>query len=226
MTTIRLGTEQVEVPTLSALVGPERLRPANLSMNAAADIALVDRYLAALADLAPRAPSAATQEVISGTRLLAAAAAVQNWRNDRTGAVSAFQRVEHIAYANAADDGVVAPGSATWRALFTYGELALRLEGLRDRPRNPADYIHTGGFKEREFVEQATSRFRADTVVGPRFNTTSVPGMLDLLRRISRDARVIDVRWIAYMLATAMWKTAIRVDVPATPPATRPRRVM
>lgn len=185
---------------------------------------MVDGCFGHLARL--RSADAARQSGDDTTRkLLAVAEAVRNYKTDRNTAITAFQRVEDIRNDAERADGVILPDGLTWETLFTYGELARELEAARDRKVQPVDYIHTGGFREQDFLAEATRRFRADPIAGSRFNARSVSAMMNLLGRIGRDPRIIDIRWAAYMLATAMWETNHTVRVPATPPARGTRRV-
>ena len=221
---INFGRAARPVPLLSGPVGPEMLRPRYPRLNSAADLALVDGcfdHLARLrkADAAPPPASADTRN------LLAIAEAVQNYATDRNGAIKGFQAVEDVRDQAERTDGVILPDGLTWQTLFTYGELARELEGRRDRKEGPVDYIYTGGFREQDFLAQATRRFQADQLVGSRFNARSVPAMMDVLRRIGHDPRIIDIRWMAYMLATVMWETNHMVRVPVAPPAHGTRRV-
>jgi hypothetical protein len=171
---------------------------------------LVDACFKVLADLEPDSASSASDD----RRLLAVARAVKPYRTDRAGAISAFQRIEDIRDDAERRSGIILPDGLTWETLFTYGELARDLESVRDRPVNPADYIHIGFFDQRVFQDEAARRFAASRVDGGRYNGGSVPAMLDLLGRCARDPRIIDVRWIAYILATAMWETTHRTTVP------------
>ena len=221
---IRMGRTARPVPLLSAPVGPEKLRARYPRINAPADLVLVDGCFDHLARL--RNADAARQAGDDTTRkLLAVAEAVRNYKADRNGAITAFQRVEDTRNDAERADGVILPDGLTWETLFTYGELARELEDARDSKVGPVNYIHTGGFREQDFLVEATRRFGADHAVGPMFNARSVPGMMDLLRRIGSDPRVMDVRWAAYMLATAMWETNHTVRVPARPPAHGTRKV-
>ena len=201
---VMIGGTNRTIPLLSAAVG----RPP--SRNTPADTLLVDAAFAAIVGLSPTPAAGAAPP----PNLLALAQAVRGYQADRATAISAFQRLEDIRDAEN-QDGVIAPDSLTWETLFTYGELARELATARDRPVNPADYIHTGGFDTAIFEAEATRRFgaRADPDEG-RYNNASIAGMQDLLGRLSRDPRVIDIRWIAYLLATAMWESYRPIDVP------------
>lgn len=197
---------------LSGPVGPENLRPRYPMMNAPADVALVDACLKALAELRPVQNGSAANAT---DELLAVALAVENYRIDRAGAIAAFQRVEDIRDAAERAAGVILPDGLTWETLLTYGELARDLDTVRDQQVHPADYIHIGFFDEQVFQAEAARRFAASPRVdGGRYNAGSVPPMLDLLGRCARDPRIIDIRWIAYILATAMWETNHEVVIP------------
>ena len=204
---IRIGGTARTVPLLSGPVGPETLRRRYAMMNAPVDLALVDGCFQALADLQLTAGAVPAN-------LLAVRQAVLNYRSDRGGAIVAFQRVEDIRDDAERADGVILADGLTWETLFTYAELARDLELVRGRRVNPVDYVHLGFFDEAVFQTEAARRFTASRVDGGRYNAGSVPAMLDLLRRCARDPRVIDIRWIAYMLATAMWETSHSVPVP------------
>ena len=213
--TIKLGTAQVIVPPLQGAVGPEQVRPQYPRLNDPADLALVDDYLKAIADLRSATASNLPPGTVTGTQLLAVAQAVANWRTDRNGAIAAFQRIENVGTTVERRDNVLTPNGPSWEAIVTYGELAKQLEVERNKPNGGADYIHYGGFRRQDFVNETTTRFRADPVAASRFTQISIPNMLDLLDRMSRDPLIIDIRWMAYMLATAMWETSVTVTVPA-----------
>lgn len=190
----RIGGSNRAIPALTGAVGHPP------SLNAPADTALVDAAFANIVALRP----AATGEAAN---LLAVVEAVRGYAADRAAAITAFQQLEDIRDA-AGQVGVIAPASLTWETLFAYGELACELNELRGAKVKPADYVHTGGFDIDVFETEATRAFgvKADPD-GGRYNQQSIAGMRDLLTRLARDPRIIDIRWIAYMLATAMWES-------------------
>jgi hypothetical protein len=49
-----------------------------------------------------------------------------------------------------------------------------------------------------------------------RFNSDALNGAVELLGKINADAQIVDVRWVAYMLATVCWETTSlkRIEVP------------
>ena len=208
---VMIGGKSRSIPLLSGPVGPESLRSQIPGINALADTALVDGCFEALVELQPAAVATPTA---GAPHLAEVIRAVQNYKTDRAGAIAAFQRIEDIRDDAERRDGVIQPNGLTWETLFTYGELARDLDDVRDRKVKPADYIHIGFFDEQVFQDEATKRFKASKVDHGRFNSGSIPAMLDLLGRCARDPRILDIRWIAYILATAMWETSHGVDVP------------
>ncbi|MFZ2268143.1 MAG: hypothetical protein WAV95_11265 [Azonexus sp.] len=44
-------------------------------------------------------------------------------------------------------------------------------------------------------------------VKNPRYNANAIPQVMYLLEKMQSDARITDLRWIAYMLATVAWET-------------------
>jgi len=51
------------------------------------------------------------------------------------------------------------------------------------------------------------TRFIEKFAKNPRYNADALPDLSTLVDMISRDPNITDVRWGAYMLATAMWET-------------------
>lgn len=93
--------------------------------------------------------------------------------------------------------------------------VAQRHAGPGARQMRPAGYTHLGGFDQMRFINEATERFRREPngAIGYRFTFISIHNMLDLLIRMIQDPEIIDIRWMAYMLATAMWETGTPATV-------------
>jgi hypothetical protein len=93
----------------------------------------------------------------------------------------------------------------------------------------PVDYAYV-----RPFDRQRLRAGFPDTMRGaPKYNPASVDAMIALLGLMELDIEVRDVRWMAYMLATAYWETAEAVPRQrptaaaggaGTTASTRPRR--
>ena len=138
-------------------------------------------------------PDAAAQ----AANLPAVIAAVSGYRTDRASAIAGFQSVEDIRDDAERTDGIIGPDGLTWQMLFTYGEIARAVEDESAKPVGPVDYRYTGDFHEAEFVAEATRRFAADHAVAGRFNAASTSAMMDVLGRIGRDPRIVDICWMA-----------------------------
>lgn len=82
------------------------------------------------------------------------------------------------------------------------------------------NYHYVGSYDERIFVQEYGERFGKS----PYYTANAIPAALVLLRLISRDPNITDVRWAAYMLATTAWETRIPVTqlVPAKDKKGRP----
>src|SRR5262245_39630975 len=67
-----------------------------------------------------------------------------------------------------------------------------------------AKYFHAGPFNRAQVRTDFAKTFAKD----PHYNSASANDLEALLGFIEVDARVTDVRWMAYMLATAYWETS------------------
>lgn len=65
------------------------------------------------------------------------------------------------------------------------------------------DYRRVGHFDKSVFQTAFTREFAGS----PRFSSTAIPSLLQLLGLIDQDTAIGDIRWAAYMLATVMWET-------------------
>lgn len=199
---IPLGGQQVAVPTLTGVVGAPG--PAYPAINAATAVAQVSGQFARIAELrnAPRGAGGVTPEH------LAVALAVSRYRDDLAGAIAGFQRSAHVGSSREVADRVMVPGGPSWPALFGYGRMASELETLRDRSVDPRDYVYSGRFDHARFRSEASARLAADRATATRFDAGSLDDYDTMLGSMEIDARIIDIRWMAYMFATAFWEAA------------------
>ena len=208
---VQLGGHRVPVPHLVGPVGqPAPLYP-NINMPAAT--ALVDDALGKLAELrqAPAGTGGVTPQ------LLAMANAVVDYRTDRAGAIGGFQQAGNVGTPVERLGRVILPVGTTWPALFSYGKMASELEVLRDRPRDPDDYVYTGRFDHTKFLKDVAAALLADPATSARYATVSLPNFDRMLGFMEADTRIIDVRWMAYMFATAYWEAARVVTIGRRP---------
>lgn len=68
---------------------------------------------------------------------------------------------------------------------------------------NPAFYFYCGHFDMRKFEAGLSGEFASD----PRFDAGKVVSARTLLTLMQSDPLIVDIRWMAYMLATAFWET-------------------
>ena len=204
---LRHGGGTIEVPLLSAPVG--RASPALLAkfpgMNAAADVAIVDHYLTRLEAIKYLDASARAHPL--GTSLMfafGAVDAVSVW-DDRDAAIAALQSRLGVKDTEETQHGLIKPDGETLIALVDYGDLAEKLLEASQPPvpLMPMDYIHSGLFDKTVFRTEFISRF----VKTPRYDAAAIPALMTLLGFLERDRNIIDVRWMAYMLATVNWET-------------------
>jgi hypothetical protein len=139
------------------------------------------------------------------------------WARDQTGAIAAFQTASGEATLEERRDTVVLPTGRTWRALFTFASYARELDALRDRATGAQDNIHTGTFDHAAFRTLVAAGFAADRVADARFNSGSLTDWDRMLGYLERDPRMIDIRWMAYVFATAYWEGAHTVSVGQRP---------
>ncbi len=78
---------------------------------------------------------------------------------------------------------------------------------------NPAiDYTHAGGFDRARFATAFESRKHKHPYFRVRFSAAAVLNAWTLIQMMQADVRVTDIRWMAYMLATAFWEAAHTVS--------------
>lgn len=174
-------------------------------INTPADVDIVDYYLAQLEGvhylgLAERIHPAGKDM----KPVFDAVDAVEMW-TDRCTAIATLQNALGIERKD--PDGVknclILPGSETLKVLFDYGDMAEKLLAAASSPKNPMNFIHNGMFDKVEFQTAFSDEFSKN----PRYHTGAIPSLLQLLGMMERDTTIMDIRWMAYMLATAFWET-------------------
>jgi hypothetical protein len=204
---IPIAGQQVVVPSLPGPVGAATARYPLINQPAA--VALVDAQLAVIAELssAPNGPGGVTPQE------LAMAQAVASYRTDRPGAIAGFQRTANVGSAEERAAGVILPTGTTWPALFGYGRMARQLDALRDQRRDPRDYVYSGRFDHAAFLADSATRLQGNRATAVKYTAASLPNFDRMLTFMETDSRIIDVRWMAYMFATAYWEAAGNVAV-------------
>ena len=70
------------------------------------------------------------------------------------------------------------------------------------------DYSHTGGFDEAKFRAAFEARRKMHLYFKVRYTNAAATNAWQLIQMMQADSRVTDVRWMAYMLATAFWEAS------------------
>ena len=70
------------------------------------------------------------------------------------------------------------------------------------------DFTHVGGFDAQKFRDAFEARRHLHAYFKERYNASAVTNAQRLVLMMQADFRVIDLRWMAYMLATAFWEGA------------------
>lgn len=65
-------------------------------------------------------------------------------------------------------------------------------------------YFHAGPFDRAKIRSEFIAKFSKE----PRYNSASINDLDTLIGFIEADSRITDIRWMAYMLATAYWETS------------------
>jgi len=90
---------------------------------------------------------------------------------------------------------------------------------------DPSDYVYHGGFDRQKFIKEVEAHAKADPIAAAYVNQGTIFNVADLLDRIGRDPEITDIRWAAYMLATATWEGRGVVMTPSAKPKGKPKRV-
>lgn len=202
--TVRIGGEAIPLPNLAGPVGQPA--PAYPMINQPSATAQVDAQFLRIAELL-NAPAGGGKT----PALLAMARAVANYRTDRVAAIAGFQSAANVGTAAERTGRIILPGGPTWQALFEYGQMASGLDRLRDAARDPRDYVYTGRFNHAVFATECTTRLQANAATGVKYSAISLQNFDRMLTFMENDARIIDIRWMAYMFGTAYWEAAVTV---------------
>lgn len=197
------GGRKIQVPILSGAVGPKNLY-LDLTygpMNQPMDVELIQYYFSDLADVGylPGGIQAGAK-----TCLMRSSAAVGAWETDLFAAIRAFQSAAGIADADEVTYGIIRPGGPTLIQLVDLSEAAAALQQLAERATDPRDYIHRGGFDMDRFIRE----YKADFGKDARYHASKEPNLRRFLGYMQRDPMMIDIRWMAYILATVYWEDA------------------
>jgi hypothetical protein len=202
------GGIRIELPLLSGPVGGTNPDPAKYPVfNAPKDVEVVTYYLSQLAEIKFIAVTCSRLQK-PADKIVQAADVVQCWDTNLNAAIRAFQLQMGIANQTEAKNGIVLPDDETLKALVDYGDLAEKLDVLRDAPKNATDYTHAGGFDLTKFRAALDVRKSKNIYFKVRVNSSTAGNAWTLVQMMQADPLIIDIRWMAYMLATAFWEAS------------------
>lgn len=200
--TFNHGGKKIEVPILSGPVGQPNaaLQAKYPVMNAPADVAIVDHYLDQLRAIKSiRGPEQRHPFVEWIQRLLQGAD--EKTLYDRTTAIACIQKNLGILDKEEVQYQIVTPDGPTLKALVDYGDMAEQLSKLKQSGR---DYTFYGAFNKEVLKTEITTFFNKHSKVQSK---DLIPAVLKLIGFMENDKRIIDIRWMAYMLATVLRET-------------------
>lgn len=168
--------------------------------NVAADVAIVDYYLSQLEAIKYLNRGARARAAEALFPAFPAVEAVAVW-SDRNAAIATLQNRLGIRDAEEVNGTLIKPDRETLIALVDYGDLAEKL--LANHGIGAADYIYTHNFTATTFQSEFVRQFSKDG----RYDAAAIPALMSLVDMMTHDNAVIDIRWMAYMLATVFWET-------------------
>jgi hypothetical protein len=197
---IKHGGGTIEVPLLSGPVGrwSAAFSAKYPQFNLEADVAIVDYYLSQLEAIKYLDRGARAQAAAGA--LFPAVDAVAVW-TDRNAAIATLQSRLGIRDADEVKNTFIKPDGETLIALVDYGDLAEKL--LANHGVGTADYIYVHNFTATAFQAEFVREFSKDG----RYDAAAIPALMNLVDMMTHDNAVIDIRWMAYMLATVFWET-------------------
>jgi hypothetical protein len=197
------GGKKITFANLSAPVGKEN--PALLAkykiMNVPADIKIIDKFFENLKNskyVLPKAPAHSFSSILKNMFGFGNETEWE-WEN-RQSLISTFQDRVKISDPEEITFRIIKPNGETFKALASYSDIAEKLLAIKTTGK---DYIFYGRFNKLVFRNEFVSAF----LKNPRYDADAIPALIKLLEMMELDKRIIDIRWMAYMLGTVFWET-------------------
>lgn len=200
---VKHGGQVIQVPLLRGPVGPETpaLRAKYPTLNTPIDVETIQFYLSELIDIryltVPGSPAWTRQCLVNPPPGLDASA---------VNAVKQFQTKMKITDAEETSLGLVKPDGPTLLALVDYADYAGKLDAMKHGVGvvSPADYVFYGTFDAEKFIRLYKAAFSNS----PRYTEATEPNLRQLLGFMAADPFIVDLRWMAYILATTCWEAS------------------
>ncbi len=224
---------------LPLLTGPVGNAAANASgtykiFNARTDVEVIEYYLGQLAKIKFLAVTCSVLDK-PGPTVVQAADAVQCWDTNLDAAIRAFQAAvpvplarmtakERTAYDEEKKAGIILPDGPTLTALVDFGDAAEKLEAIKNDPKAPADYMYGGSFSLTKFLAAFDAEFGTDyrfdetpvltgganvVAVKQAYASANRQNLTTVVQKMAADSRLLDIRWMAYILATVLHETSL-----------------
>lgn len=203
------GGKKIELPQLSGPVGEPNpdLASKHPRMNAQADVEIVEYYLGLLSDVNFFATAAGDRD--PGPHLKRVCEVVQTWDKNLPAAIRGFQDRVGIEDAEEKKYGIIRPDGPTLTQLVDLGDVAEKLELRASAKDDPSQYIYRGDFDTETFIKEYNNDFAKDA----HFSKDKEAHLREFLGFLTADPFMIDIRWMAYILATVFWENEARDTV-------------
>lgn len=199
---VKHGGKKIDIPILSGPVGLETadLRKKYPTLNTGRDIELIQYYLSELIDIhyltVPGSRNWAGKCLVTPATTIDPSMDV---------AIKQFQTKMKITDAEEVASGLVKPDGPTLIALVDYGDYTEKLEAVKyggGGAKDPADYIFYGSVDMEKFIRLYKAQFSSN----PHYTEATEPNLRQLLGFMIADPYIVDLRWMAYILATTCWE--------------------
>lgn len=198
---LKHGGQVIQIPMLKGPVGPESptLRSKYPTLNTPIDVEMIQFYLSELIDiryLTIQGRPAWTQQCLVNPP--------PGLDADAISALKQFQTKQKITDAEEITTPMVKPDGPTLIALADYSDYAAKLDALKHGlgGKTPADYIFYGSFDMEKFIRLYKAAFSSN----PHYTEATEPNLRQLLNFMVNDPFMVDIRWMAYILATTAWE--------------------
>lgn len=192
------GGKRIEIPLLSGPVGPvvAALQTKFPKWNEPADVEIVSYYFSVLADAEVVDQADGTRQAGHG-HIETAAEAAKAWATNLNKAIANFQTAFGVSDAVESANKIILPDGPTLKSLVDYGDDAEKLLEL-SWDKKPKNYLFVGHFDLEVFINGYKTEFGKEG----HYDATKESQLRQLLNFMANDPRMIDIRWIAYVLAT------------------------
>ncbi|HEX4807641.1 MAG TPA: hypothetical protein VH325_01850 [Bryobacteraceae bacterium] len=189
------GGKTIQIPIFSGPVGPDvpDLRQKFPTLNTARDVETVQYYLSELIDIHYlKVPGSLPWLDKCQVNPTVDAGLIE--------AIKQFQTKMKIGDSQETSRQLIKPDGETLKALVDYGDYSAKLEELKLKIKDPADYIFYGSFD----VEKLIRLYKAAFSGKPNYTEATEPNLRRLVAFMTNDPYIVDIRWMAYILATVV----------------------